>query len=524
MRLVSSHRNSSSNAALAGLALAVTAVALLWTAAGARAAEILYWDNYDPTPPSIATSNIDGSGGGPVNSTGAQLEHPEGMALDTLGNRLYISSSGGGAGKPGAISFVNLDGSGGGVFSAPGAPIVSPEGLAIDPGTRTIYWVNHEEKPSTLAWAKLDGSAGGVLNTTGAKLEGAYRIAIDTAGGRVYWGNNPLSGESSISYANLNNSGGGSLSLAGASTPQNISGLAIDPLAKRIYWVDLQEDKFSYASLSGGGGGDVNITGATYNETAYGLALDPTLNRLYWGNYSNKKVPTGAFGFVGVGGGGGAINIATAPVSGPQDPTILKSPTGTGAPALTRDPKAKSSLACSQGTWAADFPGSSVYQAPRTFAYQWTLNGVAIAAATAPTYSATAPGSYACVVTAANQSGAASQTSAAAVVKAATFKLTTKKKVSVKAGGLATFKIKAANQGELESKSAKVCAKLPKKAKKVVKAPKCKVLGKVKASTKKSATLKFKVAGDASPGTYKVTFSVRGSSGKAAKAKIVVQG
>jgi hypothetical protein len=520
MRFVPAHRSSWSNAALAGLALAIASVALLWTAAGAGAAETLYWDNYDAVPPSIGTSNIDGSGGGSVNSTGAQLEHPEGMALDTLGNRLYISSSGGGAGKPGSISFVNLDGSGGGVFSAPGAPVTGPEGLAIDPATRTIYWVNTEE-PYSLAWAKLDGSAGGVLNTTGATLEGAYRIAIDTAGGRIYWGNNPLVGEASISYANLNNSGGGNLSLAGASPPKNISGLAIDPVAKRIYWVDLQEDKFSYASLSGGGGGDVNITGATYNESAYGLALDPTLNKLYWGNYSNKTVPTGAFGFVGLGGGGGAINIATAPVNGPQDPTILKSPTGTGAPALTR---AKANLTCSQGTWAADFPGSSVYQAPRTFGYQWTLNGAAIAGATATTYSATSPGTYACLVTATNQAGAASQTSAGAVVKAATIKLTTKKKVVVKAGGVATFKVKGSNLGELQSKSAKVCAKLPKKAKKAVKAPKCKVLGKVKASGKSSATLKFKVAKDASAGTYKVTFSVRGSGGKPAKAKIVVQG
>ena len=57
-----------------------------------------------------------------------------------------------------------------------------------------------------------------------------------------------------------------------------------------------------------------------------------------------------------------------------------------------------------------------------------------------------------------------------------------------------------------------------------MKTPKCKVLGKVKASSKKSATLKFKVAEDALPGTYKVTFSVRGSAGKPAKAKIVVQG
>jgi hypothetical protein len=276
MRLVSAHRNPWSSAALAGLALAVTAVTLLWTAAGAMGAETLYWNNYEATPQSVAVSNIDGSGGGPVNSTGAGLENPEGMAIDTAGNRLYIASTGN-TGKVGAISFVNLDGSGGGMFSAPGAPINNPEGLTIDPATRTIYWMNTE--PYGVAWAKLDGSAGGVLSTAGATLEGAYRIAIDTADGRIYWGNTGA-GEASISYANTNNSGGGNISLAGASPPQDISGLAIDPVAKKIYWHDNTKDKFSYASLSGGSGGDVNITGAAYKSSAYGLTLDPALTRL----------------------------------------------------------------------------------------------------------------------------------------------------------------------------------------------------------------------------------------------------
>ena len=169
MRLVSAHRNSWSNAALAGLALAVTAAALLWTAAGARAAETLYWNNYQAVPPSISTSNIDGSGGGPVNSTGAELEYPEGMAIDTLGNRLYISSTGGGAGKPGAISFVNLDGSGGGVFSAPGAPVDSPEGLAIDPATRTIYWMNHRTDRTALPGPSSTAAAAASSTPAGAK-------------------------------------------------------------------------------------------------------------------------------------------------------------------------------------------------------------------------------------------------------------------------------------------------------------------------------------------------------------------
>jgi hypothetical protein len=521
MRLSHARLSSRSNAALACLALAAVAGVLLWAAAGARGAEVLYWNNYQSEPQSLGSSNIDGSGGGPLNLAGTTLDNPEGMAIDTLGNRIYVANTGetGKTPRPGSISFVNLDGSGGGTFSPPGVPIQNPEGIALDPVSRTLYWINTEPTES-IAWAKLDGSAGGLLSTTGAKLEGAYRLTIDTAAGRVYWGDTSLAA-ASISFANLNNSGGGNLSIAGATPPEDISGLAIDPVAKRIYWGDNTKEGISYTSLSGGSGGDVNLTGASFKDS-YGLALDPTLSRLYWGNYEVKS-PTNAFGFVGLGGGGGAISIATAPLEGPQDPMILKSPTGAGVPALTRDAKAKSKLTCSQGSWGADFPGSFVYQAPRTFAYQWTRNGTPVAGATASAFTATSVGSYACVVTAANQAGAGAQTSAAVAVKAAKFKLKTKKKATAKAGGTATFKLSAVNQGDLEPKIAMVCAKLPKKTKKAgLKAPKCKPLGKANAKGTRSATLKFKLTANTAPGTYKVSFKVSGSAGKPVKAKVVV--
>ena len=140
--------------------------------------------------------------------------------------------------------------------------------------------------------------------------------------------------------------------------------------------------------------------GATL-DNAYGLALDPTIGRLYWGNYGQNEKREGAIGFIGTAGAGpGGINIATAPLNGPQDPQILKSPTGAGVPVVTKNPKAPTQLTCSPGTWGADFAGSFVYQAPRAFAYQWTNNAKPITGATAATFTAKAAGKYACVVTA----------------------------------------------------------------------------------------------------------------------------
>lgn len=502
-----SRRTSAISAGIVAIVLA----ALLWMASSAQATELLYWDNYHEN--TVISANLDGSGGGPLNLTGTALEAPEGMAYDSVTNRLFVANSAGPGN--GQISFVNLDGSGAGVFTAPGAVFEEPEGVTADPVTRMIYWINTEGTAS-IGWARLDGSAGGVLNTTGATVSGAYRLALDSVGGRVYWASG-----SGVYYANVNNTGGGKLDITGATPTSGSSGIVVDPAGNRVYWINDTAKTISYASLGGGGGGELNITGSTFNE-GYGLALDPALGRLYWANYANNKTATGAFGVANLAGGGSSINIATAPINGPQDPVILKSPSGTEAPQVTRSKKSRPELSCSAGGWAGDFAGSFVYQAPRTLAYQWTRNGKAVAGATATVLKAKSAGKYACGVTAANQAGSAGQTSAAVNVKAAKVKLSVKKTVTAKPGGVAKFKVKAVNQGDIKSGSARVCVKVPKKAKRDLKAPKCKSLGKLKGRGKHGATLKVKV-GSSAHGTYKVTLVVRGSAGTSAKVKILVR-
>lgn len=498
------HRPLAVGSALIALAF----VALFAFASRAQAAETVYWDNYGGSPDSVSFANIDGTGGGTLNTGSQVVNNPEGMAYDTVTNRLFVASASGNQ-----LLAINLDGSGASPFTAPGAPIETPEGVAVDPATGTIYWENTKGEGS-IAWAKLDGSAGGVLSTAGVTLSSpCCRIALDPAAGRIYFING-----SKLAYVNVNNTGGGELSLTGSTLVPGGEGLAVDDAAGRVYFLD--GSKIGYANTNGSGGGDVSLGSGVINGP-WGLALDPSLNRLYWGNESNGKERANAIGFVGTDGlGGGGISVATAPVESPQDPVILKSPTGTGAPAITRSPKLPAELTCSTGGWGADYPGSFVYQAPRSLAYQWTRNG-AVLGSGPNVITATAPGSYACTVTATNQTGTASQGSAAVKVKAAKLKLSTKKKAHAKPGQVVSFKLKAANQGDLQSKNAKVCVKLPKSAKGELKAPKCKSLGKLKGRGKKSATLKIKVL-DSAGGTYKVTFQVKGAAGKAAKAKIIV--
>jgi hypothetical protein len=504
------HRLIAMGSALIALAFVVA----LAFAARAQAAETLYWDNYSAS--TIGSSDITGGGGSLLNLTGVELDNPEGMAYDTVTNRLFVASPG--TGEKGAIVFVKLDGSGASVFSPSGTVVEDPLGVALDPTTRMLYWVNSEGTGS-IGYANIDTGVGGLLNTNGATLADPYRIALDPVSGRVFWANEEPEPEI-ISYANTNGSGGGNLDTTGATPPEGIDGLTVDSVNHRLYWVD---DNVSFASTTGGSGGDLDITGSAF-KNPYGMAVDPSIGRVFWANYGNNKEAANAFGFASTAGGsGGSISIASVPVDGPQDPVILKSPTGIGTPVITRDPKNPAVLTCPTGSWGSDYPGGSVYQAPRSYGYQWLLNGAGIPGATASTFTATNQGSYTCTVTATNQTGSATQTSGGVNVKPSKVKLTVKPKTAkVKAGKTATFNVKALNQGDLRTKNARVCVKVPNKAKKFLKA-KCKSIGKVTARKTKTTKLKVKVKPDA-VGSYKIKIQIKGASGKVAKGTIKIIG
>ncbi len=477
-----------------------------------RAAETIYWNNYSGDPDSIGYAGIDGSGGGALNLSGAELKGPEGMAYDSVTNRLFVANAG-----SNKIVAINLDGSGAADFNPPGAPIIDPDGLVVDPESRTVYWINAE--PDTISWARLDGSAGGVVDTGGVSVD-AYRLTMDPVAKRLYWFDESVD-PGVVRYAELNSVGSGVVNISGASPSNSASGIAVEPQLGKVFWLNNSHSLVSWASLSGSGGGDLPVVENSFFGP-YGLVVDAALNRVYWANYSHGETRTGALGFLSLAGGGAAIDVPTAPVDGPQDPIVLKSPTATQAPSITRAKGSRAMLSCATGTWAADAVGAFLYQAPRSFAYQWAKNGKQLAGATATTLTAKSAAKYTCIVTATNQSGATASTSAGVKVKAAKLKLTTKAKVGARPGGLVSFSVKAANLGDLKSGKAKVCVKLAGAAKAALEAPKCKSLGKLAGAKKKTVKLELKVLTSAASGTYKLTFQVKGASGKGAKAKVVV--
>jgi DNA-binding beta-propeller fold protein YncE len=503
---------------LGAVGAALVLIGFLLGAAGARADRI-YWLNWgDGTElATIGAADTDGRGGGPVELAGARIFHPEGMAYDPVANRLYIASERPGE-TEGQISWVGLEGGGSGVFTAPGAVFRRPAGVAIDPAARTIYWVNTAIGSESIGWARLDGAIGGALNTSGARVSNPYRLALDPVGGRVYWSEFD-GGAYSFQYADADDTGGGG-ELALATPPREVTGMAVDTKDGRLYWLQKNppSDSLFDAGLGGGAVGSMPLGAA--DRGGQGLAVDPALGRAYWGNFGSARSPVDALGYAVLGGPSGGITPLGGPVDGPQDPIVIKAPASATAPVLSR---AKAQLSCSQGTWAPDFPGSFVYQAPRAIAYQWTLDGVPIAGATAPAYTASAPGSYSCLVTAFNPGGATSRWSAgsARVTGPAIRVAVRKRRAMARPGRLATFRVEARNRGDLGARAAALCLNVPRKARAALKALHCRRLS-LPSGARARVELRVRVKPTAAAGTHRLSITVNGR--RAAKVTVRASG
>ncbi len=397
--------------------LLVAALLLLVTSPSARAADSIYWAN-ENSP--ISHANLDGSGGADLAIPGPTTEELEGIAIDPAAGKIYWTNW-----NKGIIASASLAGGAATELKTAGATVNFPEGVAIDPAANKIYWANNDGGTGgqgAISYANLDGSGGaGDLNTTGATLEHPWALAIDPTSGRIYWSNEVTDG--SISYANLDGSGGGDLNTSGA-TKEDPEGIAIDPATGKIYWANEAAKTIAYANLDGsGGGGELNTTGATMDDPN-GIAIDPAAGKIYWSNYEGGPGKEGVISSANVNGSGGAKDLSTAGATNhePALLALLKVPSATAAPLLSGSSQLGATLSCSQGGWASDAFSSLLYQAPQSFAYQWLSDGQPIAGATAASFIASQPGSYTCQVTATNAAGSASQTSAAFVIS--TLKLT----------------------------------------------------------------------------------------------------
>jgi DNA-binding beta-propeller fold protein YncE len=476
----------------AALCLAAALIALLTVASSASATDRIYWSNYfgGGGPGSISWANLDGSGSGDVNTSGASMDGPMGMAIDTLTGRVYWANFGG-SGQGTTIAYANLDGSGGGTLPIPSSLVVSPHGLAIDSAAGKIYWPNFGN--STIGVANVDGSGAHLLQTPGAVVDGPRGLAVDTTMNRLYWAN---WANNTLFWENLDSSGGGQLNTGGA-TIDGTEGVAVDHTHGKLFFGDFQDPpgpgtpppRIAFANLDGSGGGNVDTSPITPNDP-HGVAVDPEAGKIYWADFYGPGLsPIGTISSANISGGGGAnlptgsANGGTGP-DGANLPVLLKGPVSKGNAKIKGDARPGSTLEC-RPNFAADLAGAGLYRAPQSYQFAWSAKGRATGK-TSKSLKAKAVAEYRCGVTASNAAGEASQTSRAfAIFKLGGEKLnpdkgTAKLKVRVPGPGRLTLRGKGLVK-ERPSGLARVGAELGRK----VKGGKVRLLVKAKGKAEK---------------------------------------
>jgi DNA-binding beta-propeller fold protein YncE len=383
------------------LTLCCAAALALSAAAPAGAANRIYWANYAAN--TISWANLDGSGGGELPTTGAPLDGPMGLAVDSATGRLYISNYGS-TGVSNLISWANLDGSGGGGFQTGNATVSGPHGVAIDPVTRRLYWANAHV--DLISWANLDGSGSGDL-PIGACLNEPRGVAIDPGARKIYWANYsaPTNSGEAIGSANLDGSDCNLLNTGSASNTQP-EGVALDGAGK-IYWASFSAaDTISWANLDGSGGSDLSTPGVTPDHP-HGVAIDPVAHKIYWANNDANSISWANLD----GSGGGNIPTPGAHPTEPDQPILLEVPAGIGGPQLVGHSHPGSKLQCNPARWAGDSFASLLYRAPESVSVRWTKGAKAVRHAKSRSLKAHSDGNFRCVETASNPAGSASQRS-----------------------------------------------------------------------------------------------------------------
>jgi DNA-binding beta-propeller fold protein YncE len=391
-----------------GGALCAVVAVLLTFAAGARGADRIYWSNLPANV--ISWANLDGSGGGNLPINPSTLNGPMGLAIDTRDSTIYWSNYGNNPAESGTtISVANLDGSNAHVLPISGVGVAGPHGVAVNPAAGKVYWTNHDPNSgaSWIGFANLDGSQGGVLNTGSATVQGPRGLALDPVSGILYFAN--WLGNT-ISFARLDGGGGADIPTNGA-TVDNPEGVALSPSQNRLYFGNFAfipsppQETISYVNLDGTGGANLMTAGATRDEP-HGVAIDPSRGRIYWPNFAANNISYASLD----GTGGADLPTGGATKDGPNLPVLLKGPVIAGPATVQGGFKPGSKLKCS-GNFTPDQPASLLYQAPHSHSYKWAKRGHKLGRATSRSLKARSLGEYRCRVGAQNVAGSAAQTS-----------------------------------------------------------------------------------------------------------------
>jgi hypothetical protein len=322
---------------------ALLATALPATDAGAK----VYFSAFLPEGTGIVRASFDGSRMQTLESEPAGFQ--DGVALDVAAGRMFWTDT-----NASVIASANLNGTEKQIVLDDFGQ--EPLGIALDVPGGKMYWTDREG----VKRANLDGTGGELL----IKEPARGFLALDLAAGRIYWADWPSGTVKSAAMTP-------EAPVTNIATKQPAPfGVAVDHDGGKVYWIELnlnkkkrEKDEIRRANLDGSEMQTlVERPGAGFEG---GLAIDPVAGKLYWGEAEGHDIAVSNLD---------GTQAQTLFSTGEATPIGLAvedlepHPTTASAPVIEGLPQVGSPLRCNPGAWSGI--------GPVTLVYQWATAGI----------------------------------------------------------------------------------------------------------------------------------------------------
>lgn len=234
----------------------------------------IYWT--DRGASQLKRMNFDGSNlqtnvlSGAVTTPGTNIR---GIAVNNSANALFWADNG-----ADRLLRANLDGSASTILVTIAGGNSFPADIRLYPPLKQLYWC--DQLRNRIQRSGIDGTLVTDI-ITNAAASGPYFMDLDPGAAKIYWGD--FSG-GSIYRASLDGTARETLLTGNNST----RGVRVDPGAGLLYWINRDDKKVHRCPLAAFAGGTIPLTHPavqtlyTNLDTPHGLALDPVARKLYW--------------------------------------------------------------------------------------------------------------------------------------------------------------------------------------------------------------------------------------------------
>ena len=204
--------------------------------------------------------------------------------------------------QPGKIKRADLDGANLDLLYEKSDMAGGPVGIALDLVHGKMYWI--DDPDGKIRCANLDGS--GITDKAVTGLNGPDFIELDLGAGMMFYTND---GQDRVQRANFDGSGVANV-VTGTELP---IGIALNPLARKVYWTDLDDGTVKRADMDGlNSNVEPIITGLT---RPFDIVIDLVAGKIYWTDAGVPSTPDGLILCAGLDGQNQAV-VST----GWQDP------------------------------------------------------------------------------------------------------------------------------------------------------------------------------------------------------------